>query len=170
MDIRKYITKKNVIIGAVAGTAVIGGIVALIVRHHKKKEIDEFLREEEDFDLDYFGDEFWDEDLDDDDEVEDVASTQLAERVTQYHDAAEKLLKELEKYDSRDVYVCGGESVYKELLPYCDTAHVTRVDHSYAADTYFPDLDKSDEWEIAVESDEEVYFDVTYTFVKYVRK
>ena len=96
MDIRKYITKKNVIIGAVAGTAVIGGIVALIVRHHKKKENDEFLREEEDFDLDYFGDEFWDEDLDDDDEVEDVASTQLAERVAQYHDAAEKLLKELE--------------------------------------------------------------------------
>ena len=47
MDIRKYITKKNVIIGAVAGTAIIGGIVALIVRHHKKKEIDEFLSEEE---------------------------------------------------------------------------------------------------------------------------
>ena len=84
--------------------------------------------------------------------------------------STEELLKELEKYDSRDVYVCGGESVYKELLPYCDTAHVTRVDHSYAADTYFPNLDKSDEWEIAVESDEEVYFDVTYTFVKYVRK
>ena len=61
MDIRKYITKKNVIIGAVAGAAIIGGIVALVVRHHKKKEIDEFLREEEDFDLDYFGDEFWDD-------------------------------------------------------------------------------------------------------------
>ena len=39
MDIRKYITKKNVIIGAVAGTAIIGGIVALVVRHRKKKEI-----------------------------------------------------------------------------------------------------------------------------------
>lgn len=35
MDIRKYITKKNVIIGAVAGTAIIGGIVALIVRYHR---------------------------------------------------------------------------------------------------------------------------------------
>ena len=71
MDIRKYITKKNVIIGAVAGTAIIGGIVALVVRHRKKKEIDEFLHEEEDFDLDYFGDEFWDEDLDDDDDDDD---------------------------------------------------------------------------------------------------
>ncbi len=78
MNIRKYITKKNVIIGAVAGTAIIGGIVALIVRHHKKKEIDEFLSEEEDFDLDYFGDEFWDEDLDDDDEEGRVMTPTLA--------------------------------------------------------------------------------------------
>ena len=98
MDIRKYITKKNVIIGAVAGTAIIGGIVALVVRHRKKKEIDEFLREEEDFDLDYFGDEFWDEDFDDeDDEEEEVSvSPEIAERVAKYHEAAENLLKELE--------------------------------------------------------------------------
>ena len=95
MDIRKYITKKNVIIGAVAGTAIIGGIVALVVRHRKKKEIDEFLHEEEDFDLDYFGDEFWDEDLDDDDEVVKV-SPEVAEKVAKYHEAAENLLKELE--------------------------------------------------------------------------
>jgi len=79
------------------------------------------------------------------------------------------LLDELKKYKSDDIYICGGESVYKQLIPYCDTAHVTRVDHSYAADAYFPDLDKSDEWEIEVESDEEVYFDVIYSFVKYVR-
>ena len=98
MDIRKYITKKNVIIGTVAGTGIIGGIVAFIVRHRKKKEIDEFLREEEDFDLDYFGDEFWDEDLDDeDDEEEEISvSPEIAERVAKYHEAAENLLKELE--------------------------------------------------------------------------
>ena len=98
MDIRKYITKKNVIIGAVAGTSIIGGIVALVVRHRKKKEINEFLREEEDFDLDYFGDEFWDEDFDDeDDEEEEVSvSPEIAERVAKDHEAAENLLKELE--------------------------------------------------------------------------
>lgn len=96
MDIRKYITKKNVIVGAVAGTVIIGGIVALVVRHHKKKEIDEFLREEEDFDLDYFGDEFWDEDLDDDDDEVVKVSPEVAEKVAKYHEAAENLLKELE--------------------------------------------------------------------------
>lgn len=81
----------------------------------------------------------------------------------------DELLKEISKYNSDDVYVCGGESVYKQLIPYCDVAHVTRIDHAYDADTYFPNLDDSDEWEIEVESDEEVYFDVTYTFVKYRR-
>ena len=96
MDISKYITKKNVIIGAVAGTAIIGGIVALVVRHRKKKEIDEFLHEEEDFDLDYFGDEFWDEDLDDEDEEVPTVTPEIAERVEKYHEAAESLLKELE--------------------------------------------------------------------------
>lgn len=96
MDIRKYITKKNVIIGAVAGTAIIGGIVALVVRHHKKKEIDEFLREDDDFDLDYFGDGYWDEDLDDEDEEVSTVNPEIAERVAKYHEAAESLLKELE--------------------------------------------------------------------------
>lgn len=81
----------------------------------------------------------------------------------------DELLKEISKYNSDDVYVCGGESVYRQLIPYCDVAHVTRIDHAYDADTYFPNLDDSDEWEIEVESDEEVYFDVTYTFVKYRR-
>lgn len=81
----------------------------------------------------------------------------------------DELLKEISKYNSDDVYVCGGESVYRQLIPYCDVAHVTRIDHVYDADTYFPNLDDSDEWEIEVESDEEVYFDVTYTFVKYRR-
>ena len=58
MDIRKYITKKNVIIGAVAGTAVIGGIVALAINHHKKKkdkELEEFLCDEKNGDYDTKG-------------------------------------------------------------------------------------------------------------------
>ena len=30
----------------------------------------------------------------------------------------------------------------KEFLPYCDTAHITKVDYSYEADTYISDFDK----------------------------
>lgn len=81
----------------------------------------------------------------------------------------EELLKELEKYPSEDVYIIGGETVYRQMLPYVDTVHVTRIDRAYEADAYFPNLDKDDEWDITAESDEQYYFDVTYEFVKYQR-
>ncbi|MCR5120063.1 MAG: dihydrofolate reductase [Lachnospiraceae bacterium] len=84
--------------------------------------------------------------------------------------SVEELLEEVKKYNSDDVYITGGESVYAQLLKYCDTAHITRIDHEYEADAYFPDLDSDPEWEITAESDEETYFDLEYHFVKYERK
>lgn len=82
----------------------------------------------------------------------------------------EELLEELKHYDSEDVYVIGGESIYRQLLPYCNTAHVTKIDHAYQADTYFPNLDQDPEWEITADSDELTYFDIPYRFVQYQRK
>lgn len=84
--------------------------------------------------------------------------------------SVEELLEELKKYNEEDVYVIGGESVYRQLLPYCRTAHVTKIDHSYEADAYFPDLDSDPEWEITADSDEMTYFDIAYAFLKYERK
>ena len=54
----------------------------------------------------------------------------------------EELLEEIKKYPSEEVYCIGGDSVYKQLLPYCDTAHVTKIDFAYEADSYFPNLDE----------------------------
>ena len=82
----------------------------------------------------------------------------------------EELLEELKKYPSEDIYIIGGESIYRQMLPYCDTAHVTKIDHAYQADTYFPDLDKDPEWEITADSDELTYFDIPYQFLRYERK
>ena len=82
----------------------------------------------------------------------------------------EELLEEIKKYPSEEVYCIGGDSVYKQLLPYCDTAHVTKIDFAYEADAYFPNLDEDPEWEITAESDEQTYFDLEYAFVKYERK
>ena len=82
----------------------------------------------------------------------------------------EELLEELKKFDTEDVYIIGGESIYRQMLPYCDVAHVTKIDHAYEADAYFPDLDSDPEWEITADSDEQVYFDITYQFLKYERK
>lgn len=84
--------------------------------------------------------------------------------------SVEALLEELKKYPSEDVYIIGGDSVYRQLLPYCDTAIVTRIDHRYEADAFFPDLDKDEEWEQVSESDVETYFDLEYRFVTYKKK
>ena len=82
----------------------------------------------------------------------------------------EELLKELEKYDSEDIYIIGGESIYRQMLPWCDTAHVTMIDYAYQADAFFPDLGKDPEWEITADSEEQTYFDIPYAFVRYSRK
>lgn len=82
----------------------------------------------------------------------------------------EELMEELKAYDSRDVYVVGGESIYQQLLPYCDTAHLTMIDHTYEADAHFPNLETDEEWVQTGESDEQTYFDLAYTFVKYERR
>lgn len=82
----------------------------------------------------------------------------------------EELLEELKQYRTEEVYVIGGESIYRQLLPYCDTAHVTKIDHTYEADSHFPNLDEDPEWEVTADSDEQTYFDLAYTFVKYERK
>ena len=82
----------------------------------------------------------------------------------------EELLEELKKYNDEDVYVIGGGEVYHMMLPYCDTIHVTKIDFAYQADTFFPNLDQMPEWEITASSEEQTYFDLEYTFLKYERK
>ena len=81
----------------------------------------------------------------------------------------EELFEELKKYSADDVYVIGGESVYRMLLPYCDTVYVTKIDHAFQADTFFPNLDEMDEWEMTEEGEEQTCFDLEYYFTVYER-
>ena len=83
----------------------------------------------------------------------------------------EEALEEIKKYPTEDVYCIGGDSIYEQMLPYCDTAYVTYVDYEYAADTFIPNLDEMpDEWEMVEESEENTYFDLEYYFRTYKRK
>lgn len=84
--------------------------------------------------------------------------------------SVEEVLERLKGRRGEDVYIIGGESVYRQFLPYCSTAHVTWVDYTYDADTYFPDLDADPEWELTKESEEQTYFDLCYSFRQYERK
>lgn len=81
----------------------------------------------------------------------------------------EELEEQLQTADTQNVFICGGESVYEQLLPQCDTVYVTMIEKAYAADRYFENLDKNPEWIMTEESDEQTYFDLTYYFRKYER-
>jgi len=44
--------------------------------------------------------------------------------------------------------VIGGGSVYKQMLPFCDTAYVTKVHATPESDTFFPNLDEDTQWKL----------------------
>ncbi len=81
----------------------------------------------------------------------------------------EELLETLKEYNSDDIFVIGGQSIYEMMLPYCDTAYVTKIDHAYQADTYFPNLDEMDDWHVTNVSDEQTCFNLEYVFAEYQR-
>ena len=81
----------------------------------------------------------------------------------------EELHVELQKYPSEDIYVIGGETIYRQLLDECDVAHITKIEYAYDADAYFPNLDELPEWKITADSEEQTYFDLEYYFYKYER-
>ena len=84
--------------------------------------------------------------------------------------SVEEVLEELKKYNSEDVYIIGGDSIYKEFIPYCDVAHVTRTDHVYDADAWFPNLEEDPAWVLTGESEEKTYFDLEFRFCRYERR
>ena len=67
-------------------------------------------------------------------------------------------------------FVIGGGQIYEKLLPLCDRVYVTKIfkDHDQV-DTYFPNLDESDEWAPAMQSALHTYKDLTYQFWQYDR-
>ena len=67
-------------------------------------------------------------------------------------------------------FVIGGGTVYRQMLPLCDRAIITKVHTTVPCDTYFPNLDESPEWKLTeiIESGEEK--GIGYEMCIYVRK
>lgn len=45
--------------------------------------------------------------------------------------------------------VIGGGSIYRQMLPYCDIAYITKVHANPGSDTFFPNLDQDPAWALA---------------------
>lgn len=90
------------------------------------------------------------------------------EGVTVYN-SIEDFLKDTP--DTDDIYIIGGESLYRDLLPYCERAFVTKVDATVDdADAYMVDLDNHPDWEIEDVGEELEEKGYTFRFVTYKRK
>lgn len=82
----------------------------------------------------------------------------------------DELYETIKGIDTDDVYIIGGQSIYEQFIDCCDTAFVTKIDFDYSADRYFPNLDADEAWECVSESEEMTYYNLEYTFCKYVRR
>jgi dihydrofolate reductase len=79
----------------------------------------------------------------------------------------DELSGELKQYNTDDVFIIGGGSVYALLLSYCTESYVTKIDNTYPADTYYPNLDEVNGWKLISESEPMVDKDIEFHYTVY---
>lgn len=82
------------------------------------------------------------------------------------HDLSE-LSNMLSSRDPDTVYVCGGEQIYRQLLPYCSDALVTLTYTNAAADRHFPNLNLLPNWILTEVGEKQYENDPAFRFVTY---
>lgn len=99
-----------------------------------------------------------------------VLSTTIADGDYVKVDSLSALKTELMKYDPDKVYVIGGASIYKLMLPYCEKIIVTKVDAVKDADAFFENLDLNPDFELTEEGEEQDYEGLKFRFTVYENK
>ncbi len=79
----------------------------------------------------------------------------------------DELKEALQPYPEDEIFVIGGETVYRQLIDDCDTAYLTKIDHVFDADAFFPDIDAMPKWHCVSKSEEQTYFNLVYYFTEY---
>ncbi|MDY5941439.1 MAG: dihydrofolate reductase [Eubacteriales bacterium] len=79
----------------------------------------------------------------------------------------EELRSALSRFPTEDIFVIGGASIYRQLLPYCSEALVTRVSADGNATVFFPNLSRKKEWRWSEISASIVTNDLTIRFFTY---
>jgi dihydrofolate reductase len=68
-----------------------------------------------------------------------------------------------------DTFVIGGETIYRLMLPYCDTAYITKLNAALPADRWFPNLDTNPAWAVAEEEPPLEHEGLQFCYVTYKR-
>lgn len=89
------------------------------------------------------------------------------ENATVVHSIEELLAQMPENTD--DMVVIGGGMIYHALLPYCDTAVITKLEAEFEADAWFDDLDADPAWECAERGEDRECDGLVFHFDRYER-
>ena len=81
--------------------------------------------------------------------------------------SVEKLLEEVKKYNTDDVFIIGGSKIYNELYPYCSEAYITKVDAIKEADAYLHNFDQDHDWILTFASELHENNGLKFTFNTY---
>ncbi len=90
----------------------------------------------------------------------------LAEGAEVLH-SKEELARAIKALPANEVFLIGGESLYRDLLPHCEKAYVTKVRASAPADRRFPDLDELPGWHLLEQGEEQEENGLRYAFCVY---
>ncbi len=82
----------------------------------------------------------------------------------------DEVRRETGEYKSSEVFICGGESIYKLLLDDCKSIFVTKMYKSFPADSYFPNLDENKNFKLINKSEIFTYEDINYQFLEYINE
>lgn len=79
----------------------------------------------------------------------------------------EELPEHLRTYRGLHVFVAGGGSIYRQLLPFCERAYVTHIHDEFPADTDFPDLDNAPDWRLVEKGETQEENGISFSFDLY---
>lgn len=82
----------------------------------------------------------------------------------------EALAEELAKYNSDEVFLIGGASLYNKFYKSCDKLFITKMDADLGADTFIVNIDEDPDFELVSESEPVTENGVTYRFTVYERR
>lgn len=82
----------------------------------------------------------------------------------------EELFAELRNYEKENVFLIGGEHVYRAFLDDCTEALITKIEATYQADAYFPNLDVDPGWELTNRSEPYEFEGKTFSFCSYKKR
>jgi len=92
-----------------------------------------------------------------------------AERCITVH-SEEELKREIARYDPDDVFIIGGESIYRRFYEQCDRLYVTKMHADLGADRFMVNLDEDDRFFVAGQSEMQHENGIDYQFLVYERK